>query len=981
MTAKLPLAPFSLKDAPSLIETVFPVGRISAEAYKERKAGSGQTLTALGSYWKGRKPLILCRAVTLGCLLPASDDPAADLDVFLALLAMDDAAFGRRFQGSVSDFVRAVGEDAAGAAVDFYDDQGEPLRRPRWRDDLEDDVRLEVMAQALTALPYSIEARLKVVKRPEELDEAALLHPIWPRVNAHLGTSAASLPELVEQLGVARFGHRPKVADTFSGGGSIPFEAARIGCDVYASDLNPIACMLTWGAFNIIGASPSRRAEIEAAQADVAAKVDAKITALGIEHDSTGNRAKAYLYCLETRCPKTGWMVPMAPSWIISKARNVIARLVPDHVGKRYDIEIETGVSADAMAAAAKGTVQDGRLVHPMNPDRSGVEIKTVRGDRQGGGNALRPWTIDDFVPRPDDIWQERLYCIQWITKASLDKGGRIETFFASVSAADVAREKQVEALVRNNLSEWQAQGLVPNLPIEPGANTAQPMWERGWTHWHHLFGARAILTLSLWKASTTEPEGLFGLARDADRLARLCRWNAAPQPGQGPKIEQVFSNQSLNTLINYATYSRCGLDSFYDKLSSASLSRFSFDVQARASADISTFNDIYVTDPPYADAVNYHEITEFFIAWLRKNPPPPFDQWIWDSQRGKAIKGKGSDFRRSMVEAYAAMTAHMPDNGLQVVMFTHQDAGVWADLAGILWAAGLRVTAAWNVVTETENAMKAGNYVQGTVCLVLRKRSGTANARQMELEVEIEDEVKAELARLTGLDEGWQNYRGAEALYTDGDLTLAAYAAALRVITAYATIDRREIGSDVFRELARGERTQLRTLIDYAESVANRELVPRGFDQGLWRNLDKASRFYVRMLDMEARGAPKVADFQNFARSFALADHSRLMAETRANNASLAGAADLKAKLLKDPDIAGQPLFQLLFAVWKAIEKNDPQIGLTQLRTHYGSDYWQLRQTLIALAEYLAAKTVSTRPDESVATAELAEALKVDRL
>ena len=70
------LSPLSLKDAPSFIEVQFPVGRLSAEAYKERKAGAGQTLTALGSYWKGRKPLILCRAVVLGCLLPATDDPA-----------------------------------------------------------------------------------------------------------------------------------------------------------------------------------------------------------------------------------------------------------------------------------------------------------------------------------------------------------------------------------------------------------------------------------------------------------------------------------------------------------------------------------------------------------------------------------------------------------------------------------------------------------------------------------------------------------------------------------------------------------------------------------------------------------------------------------------------------------------------------------------------------------------------------------------
>jgi len=66
--ASTALAPFSLRDAASFIERQFPVGRLSAEAYKERKAGAGQTLTALGSYWKGRKPLILVRAVVLGCL-------------------------------------------------------------------------------------------------------------------------------------------------------------------------------------------------------------------------------------------------------------------------------------------------------------------------------------------------------------------------------------------------------------------------------------------------------------------------------------------------------------------------------------------------------------------------------------------------------------------------------------------------------------------------------------------------------------------------------------------------------------------------------------------------------------------------------------------------------------------------------------------------------------------------------------------------
>ena len=77
MTAAV--TPFSLKDAPALIERLLPVQKLSAEAYKEQMAGVGKTLTALGSYWKGRKPLILNKACILGCLLPATDDPARDL--------------------------------------------------------------------------------------------------------------------------------------------------------------------------------------------------------------------------------------------------------------------------------------------------------------------------------------------------------------------------------------------------------------------------------------------------------------------------------------------------------------------------------------------------------------------------------------------------------------------------------------------------------------------------------------------------------------------------------------------------------------------------------------------------------------------------------------------------------------------------------------------------------------------------------------
>lgn len=138
----------------------------------------------------------------------------------------------------------------------------------------------------LLVLPFS--EQVKKGKRPEELDGSLFSH-IWNRVNKHLATSASSFPDLIEQMGIARFGHRPRVADVFCGSGQIPFEAARLGCDVYASDLNPIASMLTWGSFNIVGARKKKKDDISKSQKRLANKIKQEINILGSETDGKGH--------------------------------------------------------------------------------------------------------------------------------------------------------------------------------------------------------------------------------------------------------------------------------------------------------------------------------------------------------------------------------------------------------------------------------------------------------------------------------------------------------------------------------------------------------------------------------------------------------------------------------------------------------------------------------------------------------------------
>jgi len=286
--------------------------------------------------------------------------------------------------------------------------------------------------------------------------------------------------------------------------------------------------MLTWGALNIIGAPPEKRAEIEEAQREVAAAVDAEITKLGIEHDSHGNRAKAYLYCLEVRCPETGWMVPLSPSWVVSKTRDAVAKLIPNPEQHRFDITIVSGVSAKEMQQAELGTIQNGCLTYSLNGKTYTTPIKTLRGDyKDADGNTvnrLRRWEKHEFKPRLDDVFQERLYCIQWITAESLDKKQKV-TFFAAVTEEDLDRERQVEQLVADNITQWQEQGWVPDMAIEPGYNTDQPIRERGWTYWHQLFTPRDLIILKTLHEHINSAELLPGFCGLLDFCSKLSRW------------------------------------------------------------------------------------------------------------------------------------------------------------------------------------------------------------------------------------------------------------------------------------------------------------------------------------------------------------------------------------------------------------------------------------------------------------------------
>ncbi len=108
-------------------------------------------------------------------------------------------------------------------------------------------------------------------------------------------------------------------------------------------------------------------------------------------------------------------------------------------------------------------------------------------------------------------------------------------------------------------MSDWQHQEFIPSKPIpESGAETDRPFCERGWTHWHHLFTPRQLLTHgplaeishTLATSNQIRVACLLGLGRMANWD---CRHSASMFHKGNEKGDQAFNNQALNTLVSYS--------------------------------------------------------------------------------------------------------------------------------------------------------------------------------------------------------------------------------------------------------------------------------------------------------------------------------------------------------------------------------------------------------------------------------------------
>jgi putative DNA methylase len=504
---------------------------------------------------------------------------------------------------------------------------------------------------------------------------------------------------------------------------------------------------------------------------------------------------------------------------------------------------------------------------------------------------------------------------------------------------------------------DWQAKGYIPSRKIERGGEkTEEPIRTRGWSYWHHLFNPRQLLMHGLFSECFLRLNGndkimgatlCLSIGAAIDRQARLCGLDSHISKGPG-STRNVFFNQALNTQYNFGTRVFERLKEFYllEFFSNQEIISQSA-VNLLDARDITANNDIWLTDPPYADAINYHELSNFFGVWYEKNLSRSFPSWNLTERHALAVKGSGLEFKQAMVEIYSNLAKHMPDNGLQMVQFTHQDPAVWADLGMILWAAGLHVSSAWTIATETTSALKKGNYVQGTVLLVLRKRTTEEEVFPDELPDMIDDEVRNQLDEMMALDDKDQPNFG------DTDYQLAAYAAALRVMTQFSNIEGINIENELYREKQKNQKSAFEKLIDQAVEIACNYLIPKGFEEFQWKGLSASERLYLKGLELEKHGELRAGAYQELAKGFGVREYAFMFAKTKANEVRFKTGTEFKRANLGGDNFAGSLMRHVLFALHETVTKENAREGVNYLRTEV-ADFWGNRKKIIEILRYL---------------------------
>jgi putative DNA methylase len=533
-----------------LIEAGFPCHQVGAETKRERGASSALPPLYFLHVWWARRPLTPSRAAVLASLLPADTDP----DWFIRQLGMEkivavvnggewvlpktmeslvikdtttgaqrllvdnsvlkllakEQARRHRCRSTIELLTRVDRELASHPVVIDWLRASHPLMEPF----PEKGVSLEI--RSVAANPAQVSERIEFAESERILQILGKPHR-WDNEDLYgyqraYAIHPASLPRSATVL------------DPTAGGGSIPFEALRLGCTVIANDLNPISAVILNATLDYpvrYGSALTKDLEkwgkklttvVESAMASVTpfsplpveetrrleehCRQNPEIVRLfsGSESDQMG-----LLHVRQVTCPHCGGEAPLLNTCWLSKT------------GEKWAVR----VIADGRPRDGKVSLEPYRLEKRRGPAGEDPDFSTVS---RGVGTCIhcrQAISSDEIKAQargesPYGVWKDRLYCVAAVRyQPKLDKNGKVQRYRSGKRAGEIMTEKVLffrapigedlralalaEQILSEKMPKWEEQDLLPTERILRGHKTTE-LLRIGVERWCDMFTPRQLL-------------------------------------------------------------------------------------------------------------------------------------------------------------------------------------------------------------------------------------------------------------------------------------------------------------------------------------------------------------------------------------------------------------------------------------------------------------------------------------------------------
>ncbi len=777
-----------------LIEGKFPCDVVGAETRRERGASSALPPLYFLHVWWARRPLTASRAAVLGSILPADtppDDFVRMLGIKKKVCYIEGLAWTlvdkdlELIHGADSNHEYLVVDKAVHTAINRENKRRENVRKTI-KDLLDKDESAKNNPDVIKwismekPLPDNTidDEQIPVVEEPAD--------PVW--FNNIMKICSEQGIRVLNEYGYSRaYASSPNVnlndktvLDVTAGGGSIPFEALRCGCNVIANDLNPVASVIETATLDYpsryglelvpslinygkkLVTSVSEKLET---YFDGAKRKEEEKKSIWGEHDNS------YLYCRTVVCPHCGKRVPLLNAFALQKKADgwmVVPEFYRDEAG------------------ADRVRFRPVRLEHGKGPKGESPEQGTVKG---GVGTCLfcnqtiESEEIKRQARGESDVgeWRDELYCVVAVRlEPKRDANGNVRTYKSGPKKGEPMMQKvlffrqpvredfdaiaRAEKALRENWQRWDDMGLIPTERIPEGEKTRE-LLRVGITRWCDMFAPRQLLalltameTLRDMKRVIIDAEGKekgkaiitylqFMIDKLLDYNSRQTLWHAARAV-----IAHTFTRHDFSFKWTFGELIMSGTGSGMDWCKNQVI-----DAYENISALITTKNknvkiingsaanidvpdksvSALIFDPPYYNNVQYAELSDYFYVWdkrtlgelypdfFRRNLTNKDDEAVANPARDGSTADAKRIYEEFMGEIFKEARRVLSDDGILTMMFTHKSQDAWETLTRALIENGWIISSCMPVESEDATGIhhKDVAAAQSSIFISCRKR------------------------------------------------------------------------------------------------------------------------------------------------------------------------------------------------------------------------------------------------------------------